>query len=455
VAAPTRERKSISKTAAFTELTTPEVVAAGPHGKIDLLTAPREQATYLLHIGAEVEHALMAQYLYAAYSLGGPHLDDAQQELTRQWKATILEIAREEMGHLATVENILTLIGGPLSFEREDYPIPEDLYPFSFELEPLTKRSLGQYVLAEMPNEKVISELQLQEEIRKIEEYVGVEHEKIKIHRVGVIYESIIALFKAPPVPKDPPERPPDFIASSDIQAESIRFQVTPSAWGLGYPDILIGTATDRKGAIDAITNLSVQGEGSTIKDLESSHFGKFLKIYREFPFEDEWSPAKNVARNPTTDCHAPEDRRIANKIALLWAGLFNLRYRMLLMYLAHAFRLEAPLRASGRTPRGLLLSWTFGEMYNLRSITEILMTLPLNDTSEVRAGPPFEMPYSLALGARDPDRWRLHRDLLSASQRYIEDLLKVVGGQYEPYLQGLHRANETALEQVRTLIGG
>jgi hypothetical protein len=29
----------------------------------------RERAVYLLHIGAEVEHALMAQYLYAALSL--------------------------------------------------------------------------------------------------------------------------------------------------------------------------------------------------------------------------------------------------------------------------------------------------------------------------------------------------------------------------------------------------
>ena len=96
----------------------------------DFYVAPRDRAIYLLHIGAEVEHALMAQYLYAAYSLGGPHLSEGtHRRLAEQWKATILEIAREEMGHLATVENLLTLIGGPLSFEREDYPVPADLYP--------------------------------------------------------------------------------------------------------------------------------------------------------------------------------------------------------------------------------------------------------------------------------------------------------------------------------------
>jgi hypothetical protein len=166
--------------------------------------------------------------------------------------------------------------------------------------------------------------------------------------------------------------------------------------------------------------------------------------------------PSRNLARNPTTDQSAPLDRRITNPPALLWAGLFNLRYRMLLMYLAHAFRIESSLKASGRTPRGLLLSWTFGEMYNLRSITEILMTLPLHEDSDVLlAGPPFEMPYSLALGARDADRWRLHRDLLLASQQYVKALQDASGGQHENYLKGLHSANESALDQVLTLIGG
>ena len=32
----------------------------------------RDYAVYLLHVAAEIEHSLMVQYLYAAYSLGGP-----------------------------------------------------------------------------------------------------------------------------------------------------------------------------------------------------------------------------------------------------------------------------------------------------------------------------------------------------------------------------------------------
>jgi hypothetical protein len=426
---------------------------ATPH--LDIFTSPRDRAIYLLHIGAEVEHALMVEYLYAAYSLGGPHLiDPAHQQLAQQWQATILQIAREEMAHLVTVENMLTLIGGPLCFDREDYPIPQDLYPFPFELEPLTKKSLGKYVLAECPDDETLARLGLTEEIAAIKEYVGIDG--TVVNRVGVIYAAILALFQPISPEQYPSPVPPDYIASDDIQASSLRFQVNTAEWGLGYQDLLIKTATDRPSAISALEAVAVQGEGSTITNLEDSHFGKFLTIYRQFPDENQgWQPAKNVATNPTTDQNAPDNQRISNEVARLWAGLSNLRYRMLLMYLCHSFRIEAPVQPSGRTPRGLLVSWAFGEMYNLRSITNILMQLPLNDTSALLAGPPFEMPYSLELAARGPNRWRLHRDLFLASQRYVKALLEIAPGQYDNYLNGLYSADQRGLEQVLTLIGG
>jgi hypothetical protein len=425
---------------------------------LDIFIAPRDRAIYLLHIGAEIEHALMVQYLYAAYSLGGAYsADPKKQKLVQEWKAKILEVAREEMGHLVTVENLLTLIGGPLSFEREDYPIPADLYPFPFELEPLTKRSLGKYVLCEMPDEETIDKLKLTREIEEIRKYVDGGSETFKVNRVGIIYDAIANLFTAPTLPKDPGPVPPAFIASSDIQASSLRFQVNPDEWGLGYKDILIETAIDRPSALAAIKAISVQGEGTDVSiKLSDSHFGKFLEIYRKFPDENSWKPSLNVAKNPTTDSSAPPDRYISNPVSHLWAGLINLRYRMLLMYLIHSFQVESPLKASGRTPRGLLISWAFGEMYNIRSITEILMTLPLNDDNDLLAGPPFEMPYSLAIAARSADRWRLHRDLLLASKQYVSALLgELKGSRYTNYLNGLQSANESALAQVETLIGG
>jgi hypothetical protein len=138
-----------------------------------------------------------------------------------------------------------------------------------------------------------------------------------------------------------------------------------------------------------------------------------------------------------------------------LWAKLFNVRYRMLLMFLKHSFCIEAPTESSETTPRGLLISWSFGEMYNLRSIADILMSLPMRDgEKEPLAGPPFEMPYTLSLPAREPGRWRQHRDLILASQQYV-NLLKERKSNPEPYLTGMEQANDEALLQITALLEG
>jgi Ferritin-like len=77
-------------------------------------------AVFLLHTAAEIEHALMVQYLYAAFSLGeppfqGPNVPSTAQTLVNRWRGTILGIAKEEMGHLITVQNLLRFIGGALN----------------------------------------------------------------------------------------------------------------------------------------------------------------------------------------------------------------------------------------------------------------------------------------------------------------------------------------------------
>jgi hypothetical protein len=81
----------------------------------------------------------------------------------------------------------LTLLGAPLNFAREDFPILRDLYPFDFELEPLTKRILGKYVLAEMPAEDVIGKLGLEKKMDEIRKYVGEDaaYDRCTVHRVG------------------------------------------------------------------------------------------------------------------------------------------------------------------------------------------------------------------------------------------------------------------------------
>src|SRR6266487_3152506 len=97
-----------------------EAVPAAPLVPPEL--SARDYILLLLHVGAEIEHSLMVQYLYSAYSLGGPQVPAAEREKVRGWQEAILGIAKEEMGHLLTVQNVLRLLGGALNLDREDFP---------------------------------------------------------------------------------------------------------------------------------------------------------------------------------------------------------------------------------------------------------------------------------------------------------------------------------------------
>src|SRR5438270_10866017 len=109
----------------------------------------RDYAIYLLHRAAEIEHSLMVQYLFAAYSLGGPQVPKHRLKKVREWQQLILGVAKEEMGHFMTVQNVLIAMGAPIHLDRQQYPWTSDFYPFQFSLKRLTLDSLAEYVLAE------------------------------------------------------------------------------------------------------------------------------------------------------------------------------------------------------------------------------------------------------------------------------------------------------------------
>lgn len=65
----------------------------------------REQLLHLLAEAAEIEHTLMCSYLYAAFSLkraDEPGVSEALGETLERWHRTIMDVAIEEMGHLAS-----------------------------------------------------------------------------------------------------------------------------------------------------------------------------------------------------------------------------------------------------------------------------------------------------------------------------------------------------------------
>ena len=156
----------------------------------------RDEAIFLLHTAAEIEHALLAKYLYAAFSLGArqfrPDLSNEQRtKVFDDWQSWLLQIAKEEMGHLVTLQNILRLIGGPLNFEREDFPFRTQFYPFPFSLEPVTKDSLAKYVATEKPANPSLAKYP---KINEIMVRAVQANESLPINRVGALYDRIIFL---------------------------------------------------------------------------------------------------------------------------------------------------------------------------------------------------------------------------------------------------------------------
>jgi hypothetical protein len=424
---------------------------------------PHDYAVFLLHVAAEIEHVLMVQYLYAGFALGGPGVPPDHQLEVARWQEIILGIAKEEMGHLMTVQNLLRCLGGALNLDREDFPWDSGFYPFPFRLEPLTRRSLAKYVVAESPEPELWTGPEADEIRALAREDVG----DGSLHRVGVLYAQLRMLLEDKSALRD-----------SDFHASSFPFQANWDEWGRGYrggargntmggpvkgtPDVILRPVASRSDAVAAVKAIAQQGEAPGTGDADSlSHFARFLQIFRAFPKDGTWSPSQDLAVNPVVVMPAVDDKSarigetegtpITHPQTRVWAQLFNVRYRALLTTLLHTFDYPSNLVAESQTtPRGLLIHATFGEMYNLRAIARFLAHMPLDEDGAIRlAGPPFQMPYTMKLPFDPPDRWRLHIDLLRASRALADRLSQQADAPQRAYLTALRKTDG---EMIRTI---
>jgi hypothetical protein len=436
----------------------------------------KDHLAMLLHIGAEIEHSLMVQYLYAAYSLGGEQVPPEHRARVARWQASILAVAKEEMGHLLTVQNILTLVGAPINLDRQDLPWDGPFYPFPFQLERLTLESLARYVYAEMPAEAHCAATRAKHPQRELLERVierATKDTRVTPHHVGKLYHRMIDVIGRS-------GRIPD----SMFQEHTYASQAASDDWGRGYqPDprlldaggslvepaarsddahVIIDRVATRDQALDALKALSQQGEApisATRKEGEPpSHFHRLLAIYAEFEGAKDWQPARCVPVNPTT-LHDPDHPDHPGYIGATqsreWASLFNLRYRMLLRYLAHTFRLARVTLADSPNLRAMVMHRVFGEMYNLKTIAGILVRLPVRDGDGTNfAGPPFEMPYSMHLAETELDVWMNHRDLIASSQ-HLCITLRESGAGNQPYLGALLDLDTQARAWMDRIIAG
>jgi hypothetical protein len=457
----------------------------------------RDYLIMLLHLAAEVEHGLMVQYLYAAYSLGGPQVTPKRAEKVARWQRSILDVAKEEMGHLLTVQNILALLGAPPNFNRGETPFDMALSPIPFVLAPLTREVVASFTYAEMSPgvhhpEHGKSIKHITRETLKLSRRLGRRH--LAPEPVGVLYEEIINVLSSE-----------KHIPDEDLHELSYETQASWDDWGRGYaPDpkrltptgdlvegqhthhrasVLVLRAATRTEALAALHAISSQGEAEHLKHPhrirlnakeamieddtsdaaesghtgheEPSHFERFLDIWRHYP--RAWSPHINLMWNPTTrPTTDPNHHHIRHGVVHDWGLLFNCRYRMLLSFLAHSYRLSRLMRPGEPGLRGMVMHRAFGEMYHIKTISGLMVQMKVSQPGEpdLFAGPPFETPYSIAMPAVDADCWRLHRDLMEGSLELNHKISAAGGTLGRTYLQSLAELDRQAMAWIDGILG-
>jgi hypothetical protein len=129
----------------------------------------RDQVRALLWDACELEHQLMLQYLFAAFTLKkfeDPSCGKDQLEAIRRWGSTVMLVARQEMEHLALANGILAAIGEDPFFPRDNIPLrsryflgehrsegegptPRDIV---FRFERFNRETMERFVCAESPD---------------------------------------------------------------------------------------------------------------------------------------------------------------------------------------------------------------------------------------------------------------------------------------------------------------
>ncbi len=172
--------------------------------RLDPMPASAEaEAIALLRIAAEVEGALVPQYLFTAGSLLPgistqlPGFDHAIQ--SDDWYDVMRVLAKQEMWHLITLQNVLLSLGSTPHLDRENFPASSPLYPFPFSLQPVRLATIARYVCAEAPRNVAAAD---QPDLSDAQRAANVGDAQMP--RAGQIYERLGYLFQDGNAPQDP-----------------------------------------------------------------------------------------------------------------------------------------------------------------------------------------------------------------------------------------------------------
>jgi hypothetical protein len=385
-----------------------DVISAGPHGPLAHVLAVRggtptgasialehrEALIYTLGKAAELEHLIMLQYLYAAFSLKQSVREGLSQEQlapVQGWRRTLLSIGEQEMLHLALVQNLLTAVGAAPRLTRPNFPLPPSAYPAGVRIEllPFGEAALRHFAFLERPEGMAVDDAEGFEAMAEAAALPHDEEDEIVPHlqefdTIGQLYRAIQAGLEHLEG-RLGPERL--FVGPPDAQATEEHFR-----W-----DELIAV-TDLASAHRAIDTIVEQGEGAR-GEWRDAHFGRLLGILDEYLAIRAADPAFEPARpvvfaNVRPQAHGAAIPIITDPGTTRSMDLLNVVYEVLLQLLSRYFA------HTDETPEqlGVLADASVGLMYEaIKPLGSVITTLPVGmDQPGVTAGPGFELFYQV-----------------------------------------------------------
>jgi CDGSH-type Zn-finger protein/truncated hemoglobin YjbI len=380
----------------------------------------REALIYMLCEAAELEHAIMCQYLFAAFSLKqstDEGITKGQLRAVDRWRKTISHIAAQEMLHLALVQNLLSAVGAAPHLERPNLPQPAGHYPpgVILTLLPFGDAALRHFMFLERPEgmdladapglaavERAVPVMQEGEIVPRLQDFATVGHlyrsieEGIK-HLCAKYGERWL------------------FVGPVEAQAPENHF---------GWPELV--QVVDAASAQRAIDTILEQGEGPR-GNWKHAHFGSFVDVFEDYQRHKEADPDFEPARPVLPATVRPSERSgstplIEDPYTARCADLFNVTYEVLLQaltrYFAHTEETEPQLAALAQLTLGLMLNV-------IKPLGQLITTLPIGGSAAGRAaGPTFELFYEsdYLLPHRDP-AWALMEERLREAAAFADRL--------------------------------
>jgi CDGSH-type Zn-finger protein/uncharacterized Fe-S cluster protein YjdI len=300
-------------------------------------TPSREQLIHGLYEAAELEHNLMCTYLYAAFSLRQgveEGLSAGEAAATARWRKTIIEVAVEEMGHLAAVWNITSALGATPRFGRVNFPLDPGLLPASImvKLAPFSDAVIQHFVHLERPMDSDEGEGTGFEP-----EFLFVRNTtKIRITPMAMDYETVGVFYATL---EDRLRTFATVHGDSDAFGGDPQLQLGPTELQLDGAQPVICLKT----ALAALDSIVEQGEGAPGHS-ENSHFARFTQIRSELAqlraANPSFEPAFPSATNPVLRPPVRKTGRvwIEDEEAAKTVDVANTGYALMLRLLAYSY---------------------------------------------------------------------------------------------------------------------